>query len=244
MAIQANKEYLGIENGKEYPMNEEAANCARCPYKSGDRLCTDAQGKAPGNCPTHNMPELARDSLAAYEKDAGVLEFARQASIQEAAGYANRGQGYAHLRPCKTRIEEIMEFAARMNYRRLGLAFCIGLSREAKAVESLFAARGFEMVSAACKAGRISKARLGLDRNQQLDPEGDEAMCNPVLQAMILNRAKTDFNVLLGLCVGHDSLFLKYSEALCTVLAAKDRVLGHNPLAAVYNADSYYRSLK
>ena len=69
-------------------------------------------------------------------------------------------------------------------------------------------------------------------------------MCNPVLQAMILNREGTDFNVILGLCVGHDSLFLKYSEALCTVLAVKDRVLGHNPLAAVYNLDSYYRSLK
>ena len=51
-------------------------------------------------------------------------------------------------------------------------------------------------------------------------------------------------NVLLGLCVGHDSLFFKYTEAPCTVLAVKDRLLGHNPLAAVYNVDSYYRCLK
>jgi uncharacterized metal-binding protein len=48
----------------------------------------------------------------------------------------------------------------------------------------------------------------------------------------------------MGLCVGHDSLFLKYSNALCTVLAAKDRLLGHNPLAAIYTIESYYRSLK
>jgi enoyl-CoA hydratase/carnithine racemase len=46
------------------------------------------------------------------------------------------------------------------------------------------------------------------------------------------DQQKTDFNVLLGLCVGHDSLFLKYAEAPCTVLAVKDRMLGHNPLAA------------
>ena len=48
----------------------------------------------------------------------------------------------------------------------------------------------------------------------------------------------------LGLCVGHDSLFFRYSAAPCTVLAVKDRLLGHNPLAAVYNLDSYHRALK
>jgi uncharacterized metal-binding protein len=69
-------------------------------------------------------------------------------------------------------------------------------------------------------------------------------MCNPVLQAMILNDEKTQFNILLGLCVGHDSLFFKYAQAPCTVLAVKDRLLGHNPLAAVYTLDSYYRALK
>jgi uncharacterized metal-binding protein len=68
-------------------------------------------------------------------------------------------------------------------------------------------------------------------------------MCNPVLQAMVLNKGKTEFNVLLGLCVGHDSLFFKYAEAPCTVLAVKDRLLGHNPLAAIYNLDHYYRCL-
>jgi len=225
-------------------MNENAANCARCPYKSSDRLCTNENGKGPDNCPTLNMQELATASLKEYQEDAEMLEFARQASIQEADGYTNKERGYAHLRAAKTRIEEIMEFAAKMNYQRLGLAFCIGLSREAKMVERLFASRGFVMVSAACKAGRILKERLGLRRDQQLDQETDEAMCNPVLQAMILNKEETDFNVLLGLCVGHDSLFLKYADAPCTVLAVKDRVLGHNPLAAVYNLDSYYRSVK
>ena len=69
-------------------------------------------------------------------------------------------------------------------------------------------------------------------------------MCNPIGQAMIMNEAKTQFNVVLGLCVGHDSLFFKYSEALCTVLAVKDRLLGHNPLAAIYTSDSYYKFLK
>lgn len=45
---------------------------------------------------------------------------------------------------------------------------------------------------------------------------------------------------MLGLCVGHDTLFMKYAKAPMTVLAVKDRVTGHNPLAAVYLAQGYY----
>jgi uncharacterized metal-binding protein len=57
-----------------------------------------------------------------------------------------------------------------------------------------------------------------------------------------LPHARTELNLLLGLCVGHDSLFMKHSVAPVTVLAAKDRVLGHNPLAAIHIADGYYRA--
>jgi uncharacterized metal-binding protein len=190
------------------------------------------------------MPELVEQSLKEYNNNPGICEFAKQASIQEADGYMNRDLGYELVRASKTRIEEIMGFAEKMNYKRLGMAFCIGLSKEAKVVEKLFSSKGFEMVSAVCKVGRISKEHIGVGKDQQIAPDTTEAMCNPVLQAMILNKEKTDFNVLLGLCVGHDSLFFKYTEAPCTVLAVKDRLLGHNPLAAVYNVDSYYRCLK
>ena len=221
-----------------------AANCARCPFKIADRLCRNEEGKGPDSCPTMNLAALTRSSLACYRNDKATGEFARQASIQEGSGYGGRDRGYDQVRPIKTRIEEIIEFAGRMNYQRLGMAFCMGLRTEAAAVEKLISARGFEVVSAICKVGRSSKEVIGLSRDEQIDASGDEAMCNPILQAMILNREQTEFNILLGLCVGHDSLFFKHSEALCTVLAVKDRVLGHNPLAAIYNVDSYYRSLK
>ena len=59
---------------------------------------------------------------------------------------------------------------------------------------------------------------------------------------MALNKSHTDLNKILGLCVGHDTLFIKYSQAPVTVLAVKDRVLGHNPMAALYLADSYYKN--
>ena len=69
-------------------------------------------------------------------------------------------------------------------------------------------------------------------------------MCNPILQAELLNDAKTDLNIIMGLCVGHDSLFIKYSNALVTSGVTKDRVLGHNPAAALYTADTYYQKLE
>ncbi len=44
--------------------------------------------------------------------------------------------------------------------------------------------------------------------------------------------------------MGHDSLFIKHARGPVTVLAVKDRLLGHNPMAAIYHNDSYWRSLK
>ena len=69
-------------------------------------------------------------------------------------------------------------------------------------------------------------------------------MCNPILQAKMLNKVKTDLNVVVGLCVGHDSLFYKHSDAIVTTAVTNDRVLGHNPVAALYTADTYYSKLQ
>jgi uncharacterized metal-binding protein len=68
-------------------------------------------------------------------------------------------------------------------------------------------------------------------------------MCNPVSQAELLNRAGCELNVVLGLCVGHDSLFTKRCDGLVTTLVAKDRVLAHNPIGALHLAESYYHKV-
>jgi uncharacterized metal-binding protein len=208
-----------------------------------ERLCKTEDGKAPPSCPTQNRQESFEQCLKEYEKPE-VLEFAKQASIQEGEGYGQRELGYSHVKPIKPRIQEIIEFAQKMKYKRLGFVFCVGLRKEARVVEKLFSSNGFEVVSVVCKVGRISKETIGLRDDQKISIGHFEAMCNPVLQAFVLNEEQCEFNVIMGLCVGHDSLVFKYAEAPCTVLAAKDRLLGHNPLAAVYNIDSYYRSLK
>jgi len=224
-------------------MKNDPSNCAKCPFDMADRLCKKEDGKAPPFCPTQNKPELYDKCFEEYEKP-DVLEFARQASIQEGDGYGDKDLGYARVKPLKPRIVEIVEFAQRMNYKRLGFAFCVGLRKEAKIVEKLFSDRGFEIISVVCKVGRIPKEQIGLSDDEKITPGQFETMCNPILQAFVLNDEKTDFNILLGLCVGHDSLFFEYTHAPCTVLAVKDRVLGHNPLAAIYTIDSYARYLK
>lgn len=133
-----------------------------------------------------------------------------------------------------TRLEEIIKYAAAMEYKKLGLAFCVGLSREAGVIAGILE-KHFKVYSVCCKAGGIDKDSLGASHVI----EGRfEAICNPVGQAAVLKEKGTDLNVVLGLCVGHDVLFNKYSAAPVTTLAVKDRVLGHNPLAAIYS--NYY----
>lgn len=226
--------------------NEKLASypsCASCDLEIINRSCITDKGKGPKSCPTLTRKDVLKDVDKEFELPE-TLEFARQASIQEAECYANRHQRPYILQPTKTRIVEVCEFAERMGYKRLGLAFCIGLLREAGTVDGILKNRGFEVVSVLCKAGRRSKATIGITDEQKIYRGTDEAMCNPIYQARLFNREGTEFNILLGLCVGHDSLFFKYAEAPTTVLAVKDRVTGHNPLAAIYLAESYYQKIR
>lgn len=224
-------------------MDQELPGCARCPYEPQVRICQNEEGKAPPFCPTANREAVLARALEELKKPE-ILEFALQASIQEGEGYADQDLGYVRARPLKPRILEIIEFAGKMKYKKIGLVFCMALRKEAKVVESLLAANGFAVVSGLCKMGRVPKEMLGIIDSQKIRIGCFEAMCNPIAQAFLFNEEKTEFNVMMGLCVGHDSLFLKYADAPCTVFAVKDRLLGHNPLAAIYNIDGYYRFLK
>ncbi|MCG6893396.1 MAG: DUF1847 domain-containing protein [Desulfobacteraceae bacterium] len=227
----------------EEKRDEISPSCAFCETTTGKKVCMEKGGVGAKGCPTLTRTELVEAANREYE-DPQILNFARQASIQEAACYANRHETPYVMQPTKTRIQEICEFAKRMQYRKLGLAFCIGLSKEARVAAEIFASHGFELVSAVCKMGRTPKEIIGIEDEDKIYRGTEEAMCNPVCQAQLMNHEKTDFNILMGLCVGHDSLFFQYAKAPVTVLAVKDRVTGHNPLAAIYLSDSYYQKIK
>jgi uncharacterized metal-binding protein len=221
---------------------KRSPSCSSCKVETRQRICYTKEGKSSKGCPTLTRKKVLEQANREYDLP-DVHEFALQASRQEAACYANRHERPYVMQPTKTRIVEICEFAQKMNYRRIGLAFCLGLAQEAGTVEEIFKNHGFEVVSILCKAGRTSKDKLGIAEEDKIHQDTDESMCNPIFQAKVLNNEKTEFNVLLGLCVGHDSLFFKYAEAPTTVLAVKDRVTGHNPLAGIYLSNSYYKKL-
>lgn len=137
-----------------------------------------------------------------------------------------------------TRVQEIMEFARKINARKIGIANCIGLINEARIFARILRTNGFEVYSVICKVAGKPKSSVGIPA---VCESIGAAMCNPILQARLLNNAQTDLNVVIGLCVGHDSLFYKYSDAYVTTLVTKDRVTGNNPAAALYTAQSYYK---
>ena len=168
-----------------------------------------------------------------YLEDGDLRRMSVESARTEAAGYGTA-----------TRVEEIMDFARRMGWHHLGIAHCAGLMEEAKAARDIFMAGGFEVSSVCCKVGSIAKEDVGLTEEEKVHPGEFEVLCSPVGQAALLAEAGTEFNVVVGLCVGHDSLFFMHSKAPATVLVAKDRVLGNNPAAALYTSHSYYRRLK
>lgn len=219
-------------------------DCANCPagaceppIQAGQKPPLD---KVPAFCPMVNAPEIMARALAEYDKPE-VREFARQASIQEFECYETTPQGRRTKNP---RILELIEFAKKCGYKKLGLAFCAGLRAEARTLSALLKGHGFEVVSVRCKTGAVPKERIGIRPDQKIaGPAAWESMCNPITQAELLNDAGVDLAVMLGLCIGHDTLFFRYCKVPVTVIAVKDRVTGHNPLAALYTLDSYYRRL-
>lgn len=217
--------------------------CAKCDIPQNERYCRNDKGKGPANCPSLRHRKLAQRCLE--ETLPEEKEFMRQSAIQESCGYFDRDKGYAHIGPEKPRIVEIVEFAKRMGYKKLGLIFCGGTMKEGHIVHEILETNGFDVVSVMCKAGKIAKSEYGVERKDHVDPTKErETICNPKFQANLVNEAGVDFTVLLGLCVGHDSMAIRYVKSPITVLAVKDRVTGHNPLAPIYLYDSYYRYLK
>lgn len=200
--------------------------CAQCAVA----VCrTGELDKMPKNCPMRD-PAFFEEVMEEYFKPENH-DFYLTSTAIEYLGY------------CRwPRLRETAEFAKRMGYTRLGIGFCVGLHKEAAVVDRLLRQQGFEVVSLACKTGSIPKVEVGYSEEMLLRPGTREVMCNPIAQAKLLNKAKTQFNICLGLCVGHDSMFYKYSDAPVTTLVAKDRVTGHCPANAIYCADGYFEN--
>jgi uncharacterized metal-binding protein len=205
-------------------MAEEKLSCVDCAIKA----CRGKGGEYPAFCPTRHLdPQLLEEAMDKLRGEDNPIAIA--SCLNEFDSYGVR-----------SRVEETMHLAKLMGAKKLGIAACAGLLTEARTLARVLRAQGWEVYGVCCKCGAQPKSALGFLGEKE---ETSSNMCNPVLQALVLNREKTDLNIAVGLCAGHDSLFYKYSEAYVTTVVTKDRLLGHNSVAPLYLLDGYWKRL-
>ncbi|MDD5713257.1 MAG: DUF1847 domain-containing protein [Smithellaceae bacterium] len=202
----------------------------QCSYCAKKRCFGGDTTQAPDFCPSKACPDL----VAAVKEKLKDPERSRMAQ-----DVARTWKDYGKL----TRVEETVLYARLRGYRKLGLAFCVGLSQEAELFTNLLRNEGFDVCSVCCMCGALCSDDVNLPEEDKVVPGIRQPMCNPIGQAAILDESGCELNILLGLCVGDDTLFIKHSRAPVTILAVKDRVLAHNPLGALYTSRHIYTRL-
>ncbi len=188
--------------------------------------CEHAERTAPTFCPQPDISaEMRARVLRLYDEPANhqIMEAAARVS----AGTAN-----------STRVQDTIKFATYMGASRIGIATCTAMLQETAVLARLLRRAGFEVKALGCKIQENRAADLGVDASCGI---GESVVCNPIMQALLLNEAKCDLNILMGICVGHDALFAKYSDAPAVTLVAKDFLAANNPCAVLYTADSVYK---
>jgi uncharacterized metal-binding protein len=208
-------------------MTEMDVQCGYCGKKGcfrGDMT------QAPEFCPSKLEPEALKEAR-------GKLEEPETRGLAQDVARTWRGMAG------KNRIELTMEYARLRGYNRLGLAFCVGLSQEAELLSNALINEGFEVISAGCMCGSLCSDDVGLPEEDKIMAGRRQPMCNPIGQAAVLDKEGSQLNIMLGLCVGDDVLFIKHSKAPVTVIAVKDFALAHNPLGALYTSKALFSRL-
>lgn len=211
-----------------YNMDKEKTDptCFKC--NSINYCAVGRASKILDNCPMKQFPEVEKKAKEVYKNNEEVKKTTKIASIVEAEGYIKW-----------PRLKDTVEYAKRMGYKKLGIAFCVGLIKEAERVAEILEKYGFNVVGVCCKTGSLKKTEIGIPEEYTMKSKTGYTIgwitCNPVAQALILNEVKTDMNIICGLCVGHDITFTQQSEAPVTTLIAKDRSMPHNPAGVLFS---------
>jgi uncharacterized metal-binding protein len=175
-------------------------HCADCPSFVCRGGIRDA---GPDFCPMRGeFPDFQE-----LYRDGATRELAVRAALVE-------GEGYGRW----TRLREIAEFSRSIGFRRLGLAHCADMAREATQAASYFHGSGLEPFLPPC-------------------PQG----CDPVEQARFFGHQEMDLIVVAGMCVAHEAMLVQASQIPVVVLVARDSRLRHNPAAALYTSRSYLK---
>jgi uncharacterized metal-binding protein/predicted Fe-Mo cluster-binding NifX family protein len=138
------------------------------------------------------------------------------------------------------RLSELIYFCLEMRYQRIGVAYCVDLQEPTEILVRVLR-RFFKVYPVCCKIGGIAATNPMLAPQEPGSRNRPSVIaCNPIGQADALRRIGTDLNVLVGMCMGSDSIFTRLSDAPVTTLFVKDRSLANNPIGAIYS-DYYLR---
>ena len=172
----------------------------------------------PEGCPTLSRPGVTRDAAPYLQGELHALMVAADGTPRGADG------------ALRSRVEELVEFARARGMKRVGVAFCVSLLREAQRLGEILRGAGLEASLTCCRVGALDYAEIGLPKAH---PERFAAICNPVAQGKLLNEAGVELVVQVGLCIGHDLVLQEVCDAPVTTLVVKDRVFDHQPVLAL-----------
>jgi len=196
------------------PMEKPYA-CASCAKSS----CLKGEfERMPTTCPTRTRPDIARDATPYTEE----LTHAEMVSA-DATPFAADGEK-------RNRVEELAAYAKSQGLGRIGIAFCVSLTKEAQKLGKILREQGLQTELVCCRVGAIDYDEIGLPKAH---PERFAAICNPVAQAKLLNAKKVDLVAQVGLCIGHDLILQRECEVPVTTVVVKDRALDHHSVAAL-----------
>jgi len=208
-------------------MENQAPRCVECTvFRCGTR---DKDRRVPTYCPTEKYPDLVKESIEKHNlPENRAINMAWRELMAKLRDPRTPGKIFTY-----TRVDEIVEYARIRGMKRLGIATCYATRLEAKLLADILKGNGFDVVSVMCLCGEVDPQAVGLEGG---------IMCNPIMQAEVLNRENTELNIMVGLCLGHDIMFLRYCQAETTPLVVKDRATGHNPVVALYLSQGYFKN--
>lgn len=199
-------------------MSEQKVSSYGCLYCRTAASFKGDTARMPKTCPTLTQAELVQDVKPYREEPIQHLM-----QISDHTPFTPEGR-------LRNRVEELIDFAQGMGYKKIGIAFCVTLMSEAQTLAKILIDADLDAVPVCCRVGAVDYSEINLPKAH---PDRFAAICNPIAQAKLLNLAKCDLIVQVGLCLGHDIILQQTCQAPVTTLIVKDRALDHNPVQAL-----------
>ncbi|MFX0039928.1 MAG: DUF1847 domain-containing protein [Candidatus Heimdallarchaeota archaeon] len=210
--------------------NSDDPTCYKC--DCSNYCSTGRPSRELENCPIKTSPEIQKKAIELYETDDFIKRSNFAATVAKSQGIVSR-------------LRNAIEYAKAMGFKKLGIASCGGLQTETRKTAEILLHYGFEVSSVSCPTGINKKINAEIPEEftgySKMGCNFNYISCNPVAQALLLNNAKTDMNIIIGLCVGHDVTFTHLSNAPVITLIAKDWVIPHNPSETL---NSFYKEIR